>query len=31
VLVNGVPVVRDGKTVANAFPGQAVTGNYGKR
>jgi N-acyl-D-aspartate/D-glutamate deacylase len=31
VLVNGVPVVRDGKTVPNTFPGQAVLGNYGKR
>ncbi|MCX6588912.1 MAG: amidohydrolase family protein [Acidobacteria bacterium] len=31
VLVNGVPVVRDGKTVPNVFPGQAVLGNYGKR
>ena len=28
VLVNGVAVVRDGKTVPNAFPGQAVTGNF---
>jgi N-acyl-D-aspartate/D-glutamate deacylase len=29
VLVNGVPVVRDGKTVPNTFPGTAVLGNYG--
>jgi N-acyl-D-aspartate/D-glutamate deacylase len=29
VLVNGVPVVRDGKTVANTFPGKPVLGNYG--
>jgi len=26
VLVNGVAVVRDGKTVPNTFPGQAITG-----
>ncbi len=29
VLVNGVPVVQDGKTVPNTFPGKAVVGNYG--
>jgi N-acyl-D-aspartate/D-glutamate deacylase len=29
VLVNGIPVVRDGKTVPNTFPGKAVLGNYG--
>ena len=29
VVVNGVPVVRDGKTVPNTFPGKAVLGNYG--
>jgi N-acyl-D-aspartate/D-glutamate deacylase len=29
VLVNGVPVVRDGKTVPNTFPGKPVLGNYG--
>lgn len=28
VLVNGVPVVTEGKTVPNAFPGRAVTGNF---
>jgi dihydroorotase len=28
VLVNGVAVVRDGKTVPGVFPGQAVTGNF---
>lgn len=28
VLVNGVPVVREGKTVPGVFPGQAVTGNF---
>ena len=28
VLVNGVPVVRDGQTVKGAFPGRAVTGNF---
>lgn len=28
VIVNGVPVVRDGKTVPNTFPGQQVLGNY---
>ena len=27
VLVNGVAVVRDGKTVENVFPGKAVLGN----
>ncbi|MDX2151970.1 MAG: amidohydrolase family protein [Bryobacteraceae bacterium] len=27
VLVNGVPVVRDGKTVPGAFPGRPVTGS----
>ncbi|MBI2686325.1 MAG: amidohydrolase family protein [Acidobacteria bacterium] len=31
VLVRGVPVVREGKTVAGLFPGHAVTGNYGAR
>jgi N-acyl-D-aspartate/D-glutamate deacylase len=31
VLVNGVPVVRDGQTVPNAFPGKAVMGNYAQR
>lgn len=31
VLVNGVPVVRDGKTVPNTFPGRAVLGNYSER
>jgi N-acyl-D-aspartate/D-glutamate deacylase len=28
VFVNGVAVVRDGKTVPNTFPGRAVLGNY---
>ncbi|MBL8174591.1 MAG: amidohydrolase family protein [Bryobacterales bacterium] len=31
VLVNGVPVVRDGATVKGAMPGKPVTGNYGGR
>lgn len=31
VLVNGVPVVRDGKTVANVFPGKPVMGNFAER
>jgi dihydroorotase len=31
VLVNGVPVVRDGKTVPNTFPGKPVLGNYADR
>jgi N-acyl-D-aspartate/D-glutamate deacylase len=31
VLVNGVPVVRNGKTIPNAFPGRAVLGNYADR
>ena len=31
VLVNGVAVVRDGKTVPNVFPGRAVLGNYAER
>ncbi len=31
VLVNGVAVVQDGKTVADVFPGKAVMGNYGER
>lgn len=31
VLVNGVPVVRDGKTVPDTFPGEAVLGNYASR
>lgn len=30
VLVNGVAVVRDGKTVQGVFPGGAVVGNYGR-
>ena len=29
VLVNGVPVVQDGKTVPSTFPGKPVVGNYG--
>jgi dihydroorotase len=28
VIVNGTPVVRDGKTVPNVFPGKAVVGNF---
>ena len=31
VLVNGVAVVRDGKTVPHTFPGRAVLGNYSSR
>ncbi len=31
VLVNGVAVVRDGRTVPNAFPGKAVLGTYAAR
>jgi dihydroorotase len=31
VLVNGVPVVRDGQTVKNTFPGVAVVGNFSTR
>lgn len=31
VLVNGVAVVREGKSVPNVFPGKAVTGNYATR
>jgi N-acyl-D-aspartate/D-glutamate deacylase len=31
VLVNGVAVVLDGKTVPNTFPGRAVLGNYAER
>ena len=31
VLVNGVAVVRDGKSVTGVFPGRAVVGNYGRR
>jgi len=31
VIVNGVPVVRDGQSVPNVFPGKAVTGNYASR
>ena len=31
VLVNGVAVVRDGKTVPNTFPGRPVLGNYAER
>jgi dihydroorotase len=30
VIVNGVPVVRDGKTVPGVYPGRAVAGNYGQ-
>jgi dihydroorotase len=30
VLVNGTPVVRDGKTVKGVYPGRAVVGNYGQ-
>jgi dihydroorotase len=30
VIVNGVPVVRDGKTVPGVYPGRAVSGNYGQ-
>lgn len=29
VIVNGVAVVANGRTVPNVFPGRAVTGNYG--
>lgn len=31
VLVNGVPIVRDGRTVPDTFPGRAVTGNYARQ
>jgi dihydroorotase len=31
VLVNGVAVVREGKSVPGVFPGKAVTGNYAER
>lgn len=31
VLINGVAVVRDGRTVPNTFPGKAVLGNYADR
>ena len=31
VLVNGIAVVRNGKTVPNTFPGRAVLGNYAER
>jgi len=31
VLVNGVAVVLDGKTIPNTFPGLAVLGNYSER
>ncbi|HWI16917.1 MAG TPA: amidohydrolase family protein [Vicinamibacterales bacterium] len=31
VIVNGVAVVRDGKTVAGVNPGKAVVGNYAQR
>lgn len=31
VLVNGVPVVRDGQTVKNAYPGIAVVGSFSAR
>jgi dihydroorotase len=30
VIVNGAPVVRDGKTVPGVYPGRAVSGNYGQ-
>jgi dihydroorotase len=30
VLVNGVAVVRDGKTVPNTFPGRAITSSFGQ-
>jgi N-acyl-D-aspartate/D-glutamate deacylase len=29
VLVHGIPVVRDGRTVPGVYPGRAVVGNYG--
>jgi N-acyl-D-aspartate/D-glutamate deacylase len=31
VLVNGVAVVRDGKTVSGVYPGKPVLGNYAER
>jgi len=31
VVVNGIPVVVEGKTVPNIFPGKAVAGSYGTR
>jgi N-acyl-D-aspartate/D-glutamate deacylase len=31
VFVNGVAVIRNGQTVAEAMPGQAVLGNYAQR
>jgi N-acyl-D-aspartate/D-glutamate deacylase len=31
VLVHGTPVVKDGQTVPNTFPGKPVTGNYAQR
>lgn len=31
VLVNGTPVVENGKTVPNVFPGQAIKGNFSER
>jgi len=31
VIVNGVPVISNGQTLSNAFPGKAVIGNYGGR
>ncbi|MCX6612181.1 MAG: amidohydrolase family protein, partial [Acidobacteria bacterium] len=31
VIVNGVAVVSDGKTVENVFPGKAIVGNYSSR
>jgi dihydroorotase len=31
VLVNGVPVVRDGKTVPQTFPGRAIVSTYATR
>lgn len=31
VLVNGVPVIANGQTVPNTFPGQPITGTYASR
>lgn len=31
VIVNGVAVVENGKSVPDVFPGKAITGNYGAR
>lgn len=31
VLVNGIPVVSDGKTVSNTFPGRPIVGRYKSR